>query len=249
MKALHKSKYLFFLFIGVGFTGMLLRAALYTLGTDQRGLIGNYHPLQLVCLLLAAAMAAYAVIALRKDKGSNEYAYNFPPNRNAVIFAVLVPIWFLSNGFTALESAKDRFDTVRAILAFLSVPCLAWSGVCRFRGKRVPFALHGIVCLFFAMDMICRYRVWSGNPQLVDYVFQLLACVFLTLTAYYRTAFDVELGSRRILRFCSLMAVLMCMFAFAGPESIQFYIGGFLFALSGICPTAPKKASEGKEES
>lgn len=244
MKALHKSKYLLFLFIGVGFAGMLLRAALYALGTDERGLIGNYHPLQLVCLLLAAAMAAYALIALKMDKGSNDYAFNFPANRNAVMFAVPMSICYLATGYTTYKSAFDRFDTACAVLALVSVPCLILSGVCRFRGKRVPFGLHGIVCLFFAADMICRYRTWSGDPQLVDYLFQLLACVFLTLTAYYRTAFDVDMGNRRIFRFCSLMAMLLCMFSFAGPENLPFYLGGFLFALSGICPSKPVKQAE-----
>lgn len=234
MKASAKSNLLPLLAMGAGIVCIALRFLLYAFGFDHRGLMNSWHFLHIACLIIAAALAVYTGLTLRKQTFSPAYKANFPANRQWTGIGVLIPVWFLVSAFSTVEQITDKITVARTVLAFAAVPCFALTCWCRVQGKRPNFLLHGLLCVFFAVDMICRYRPWSGNPQLPDYTFQLLACIFLTLTAYYRMAFDVDLPSPKLFRFCSLMAIFFCMASFVGGEDAKFYMGGTIWALFGI---------------
>lgn len=236
MKGLQKPKYIPHIVCAAGLIGLLLRVLLYVFGPDDRGLISKSHPLHIACWVLAAATAVFAALSARKLGSSNAYEDNFPANKNRVVITVLAPVWFLVSAFSAWELAADTVGLVWVVFSFAAVPCLAYTGYCQITGKKPLFIFHGIVCIFFALDMVCRYRIWSGNPQLPDYSFRLLACAFLTLSAYHRMAFDVDLGRRRMFLLCSLMAVFFCTVSVIGPGNQAFYLGGALWALSTLCP-------------
>lgn len=236
MKSLQKPNYIPHIVCAAGLIGLLLRVLLYAFGPDGRGLISNRHPLHIACWILAAAISAFVILSVRKLGGSDAYEDNFPANKNRIVITVLAAICFLASAFSAWELAADTVGSVWGIFSFAAVPCLAYTGYCQVTGKKPLFVFHGILCVFFALDMVCRYRIWSGNPQLPDYSFRLLACAFLTLTAYYRMAFDVGLGRRRMFLLCSLMAVFFCIVSVIGPGSQAFYLGGALWALSILCP-------------
>lgn len=239
MKALSKSKFILFIILIAGVAGMLLRTVLYSAGIDDRGLMDNDHPLHIACLVLSAAVVIYTALSVRKLDGSNAYEDNFPASKHTILSLILLPLWFLAGALTIRDMAFDAIGKVWTALAFASVPCLAYTGYCLVKGRKPLFVFHGIVCVFFVIDLICRSRIWIANPQLPDYTFHLFACVFLTLTAYYRTAFDVGMGSRRPFLFCSLMAIFFCMLSSVGSDSFLFCIGGALWAVSNLYPLEP----------
>lgn len=239
MKAPANNKILSLLAIAAGLLCAAARFFLYAFGYDEQGLMENTHFLHLLCWIVAAGFSAYTALTLWKAKLPAAYEENFLSGRSMMFLAVLVPLWFLASAFETPELVTDRLTLSRAVLSFAVVPCFAVTCWFQNRGKRPVFLLHGIICIFFMVDMICRYRPWSGNPQLADYSFHLMACIFLTLTAYHRTAFDVDLSSPGMFRFCSLMAIFFCFGSLVGPEDAQFYIGGALWAVSGLCPSEP----------
>jgi hypothetical protein len=69
-----------------------------------------------------------------------------------------------------------------------------------------------------------------------------IGCVGLLLTAYQRTAFDVEAGSIRALRITELLAAFACLVA--APDSGQqalFYAAGGMWCLAGLhTPALPE---------
>lgn len=224
-----------FLILGAGGLGLVLRVLLYTLGTDSRGLLPRYHPLHVVTLVLTAATAAGLVWVLRKLDGSNSYRRNFPASFPAGLLTFFSAGWMLLVAFSLVERAAGTLDVLLAVLAFLSVPCLLFTGYCRIQGRRPLFLFHAVIFLFFALYMVCQYRVWSAEPQLPDYFFHIFACVFLTLSAYYHTAFDVGVGRRRMQLFCGLMAAYLCFLSLVGSGDGRFYFGGGVWALANLC--------------
>lgn len=251
MKASAKSNFLPLLAMSAGVVCAVLRSILYATGFDDRGLMSSFHPLHIACVVIAAVFAGYAALYLRKQDDSASCEESAPNPRKWAGAAILIPLWFLTSAFSTLDQVTDKLTAARAALAFAAVICLAVTCWCRVQGKRTNFLLHGLLCVFFAVDMICRYRPWSGNPQLPDYTFPLLACIFLTLTAYYRVAFDVELPSPRIFRFCSVMAIFFCVSVFSRTEDVSFYIAGALWAAFGLLapkPTAPEPEPPIQEE-
>ena len=249
MKAHLKSNYIPLVILGAGLLGAALRSILYAVGFDEKGLLRPGHPLHILCWVLVLAVPVFLAVSLRKLDGSDRYEDNFPAAPQGLSAVILTTLWFLSNAFSALDQISDKFDLLAAVFGFLAVPCFAYTGYCRIKGKRPHFLFHTVVCLFFAMDLVCHYRRWSGDPQFADYCFQLFACIFLLLTAYQHTAFDVDMGRRQAYLFCSLMAAFLCILSFAGPGDTFFYFGGAVWTISGLCPLAlPGQDGPGPEQ-
>lgn len=238
MKPILKSKTLPFLIAALGGVGALLRLQLYAAAVDEKNLLIPGHPLELLLLGLTAAVAAVIVVGVWPLYGSTRYPDNFGPSVPGAIGSVLAG---LGIALTVLLAENDggRMYYVWKGLGLLSAPCLVMAGFCRLRGKRPQFLLHGVVCVFFLLHMICHYRTWSTNPQLQDYLFSLLACVALTAFAYYQTAFDAGSGKRRSQLAAGLMGAYLSLVALSGTDAPLLYGGCAIWALTDLCSLTP----------
>jgi len=73
------------------------------------------------------------------------------------------------------------------------------------------------------------------------------------LFAYYQTAFDVGMGSRRMQLGTGLLAAFACFAAVPGSETVLLYLTGGIWTLTNLCvltPPAPsvKKPAEPQKE-
>lgn len=247
MKRIFSYRFLPLLTAGLGAVGLLLRLALYAL-QEPSGLLPSQHPLHTAAVILSVLTAALVLALVTRLGGSGKYQLNFPASPLAALGAFFAGLWLLPVPFEILRHADSNLTIARAVLGFLSIPCLLFTGWCHWKGRRPHFLLHGAACLFFALHMVCQYQLWSGNPQLEDYLLPLFACVFLTLTAYYRMAFDARMGNRRALLFCGLMAGFFCICSLAGEGENRFYFAGGLWALTNLCVIEPPLPSRKTEE-
>ena len=100
---------------------------------------------------------------------------------------------------------------------------------------------HGTVCLYLALRMVCRYQLWSADPQLQHYAFYLGAHVAVMLGCYQQTALDAGSGDRRSLwRWC-LAAVYLCLTALPGSEDPFFLLCCGIWMFSNLNGTATGK--------
>lgn len=226
-----------------GLVCVLLRLGLYALEAPT-GLLPRSHPLHIATLIIAVVTAAAVLRFVLPLKGPGAYAPNFPADRQIAFGPCFAALWMLPAAFSIWEQADDRLELVWAILAFAAVPCLICIGIFRFTGRRPYFLVHGLLCLFYSVHMICRYQAWSSNPQVPDYLFALLACVFLTLAAYYRAGFDLDAGNRRKLLLTGLMAGFFCICSLAGEGDKRFFLAGALWALTDLCAVAPTQEEQ-----
>lgn len=234
-------KFLPWLCAGLGGAALILRFFLYRL-ENQSGLLPHAHPLHIAALILAAAAAVVTAVCTLRLKGSGDYAANFPFSRpraqgsflaGLLMFPVATGIW---------ADAADKIDVIWAVLAVGACVCLFATGYFQLKGQKPHFALYAVICLFFAFNMVCKYRGWSGNPQVEDYVFALPACIFLAIFAYNKTAFSVGTGKRRMLLFSGLMAVFFCICSLVGDGSARFYAAGGIWAVSNLGVIDPPEA-------
>lgn len=248
MKQITKDSRIALLTLGFGGIGLALRYFLYAFGMDEKGLLLRNHPLHILCILLTLGYTAFAAATVWKRDGSNNYKENFPANQGSFAPAILAACGILTAVLTA--EGRDTLTTLWRVLGILSAPALVFTGWCRIQGKRPSYLLHTVLCLFYATHLICRYRVWSGDPQLADYLWQLFACVFLTLTSYQHAAFDAGIGRRRMQLFCSLMAGYMGILSTVASDFPLLYLTGGCWALVNLCPLDPpaRRHREGAEE-
>lgn len=228
-----------YLILGSGCLGAALRLWMYATAVDEKGLLITGNIQHTLALILSAAVVAATVAAVWKLDGSNRFAANFPPSRTGGLSALLAAIGIVSVMLDMDFAMMDTLDLIWLVLSILSLPCLAVTGLCRLQGKRPPFYLHGLICVFFCIHLANEYRVWSGNPQIADCIFQLFACVGLALAAYYRTAFDVGMGRRRLQLGVNLLTAYFCFVSVTEPGFSLFYAGCGLWCLTNLCALDP----------
>lgn len=217
---------------------LLLRAALYTM-QNESGLLPYRHPLHIAGLLLAFAVAALVSCFVIRLDGSPAYEINFPPSKISAAGSVLAGVFLFFTARAVQGSALIPLDTVRMVLVWGASAGLIAAGYFLWSGKTVPFPLYATVCLYFSLDMVCRYRDWSGNPQTEDYIFAIFGCVFLALFSYYRAAFSAGTGRRRMLLFCGMMALFFCPAMVPGGQDPAFALAGGIWAATNLCVIDP----------
>ena len=223
----------------------LARFGLYRLAVDHKGLLISGHPLAIAGWILAAAAAALTVLAVWKCRGSDRYEDNFESSVWAAIgcFALAGGIALaVLTGF----GASGTMAQITMVAGLLAVPALAAAGLHRFQGRKPFFLLYGIPCLYLALYALGHYQVWSSQPQLQDWFWVMAGSVSLTLFSYYKTAFCVELGNRKLQLATGLLAGFFCLSA-VGSGDFLLYLGGAVWALTDLC--VMMSAASEKEDS
>ena len=239
MKQRISTRYIAWLSLGFGLVGMMLVSVMYARCVDDRGLLVRDNPFYLAAWGVNALTALLLALMLRPLGGSNVYDHNFWPSPLAALTAILAAAGILATVLDSSSYPQDKLTMLWRISGFLAAAGLTAAGVCRWLGKQPFFLMYASVCLFFALHLGNQYRMWSGNPQTPDYSFQLLACVFIMLFAYYQTAFTVGSGKRRAQLFAALMGFCLCCTAMAKTETLWLYPGCALWMLADRCTMAP----------
>lgn len=209
-----------------------LRYLMYATAVDEKGLLTAWNWPGVLLAATTVGAVALAIIGCRKLTEEGNPADVIPGWVWGCALALGIVTMLLTE-----TPRGDNLAKIRIWLGWASVPCLLAVTFGLHLGKRPAFLLHAVVCLFFGLYLVDHYRVWSGQPQLMDYVFQLFGCVGLLLTAYQRTAFDVGAGNGRALRITELLAAFACLAGATDSGQALFYVAGGMWCLAG--PHAP----------
>ena len=219
------------LLLGAGALGFLLRVLLYTTGMDDRGLLVRGHWAAILLWILTAATGIGIFLLCRKRNGPEAYRDAFPPTLFRAAGAIAAAAGFAVSPLPGTPG--NPLATAETVLRFAAALSLLVIGICRFRDSRPSFLLHSVVCLYLALRLVCRYRIWSSHPQMLDYCFQLGAYVALMLTAYQLAAFDAGLGNHKKLWAAGLASVYLCTVSVWGEEALLMLCLGF-WIFSGL---------------
>ena len=211
-----------------------LRKALYMTAVDAKNLLIAGHPLEIALWAVVLCGAGLIVAAVRKLDGSNVYEENFGPGIPGGIayflMAYVVGKLVLLNDF----AGTDRIAGMLRVLGAVTAPGLVWGGVSRIRGKKPFFLIHGALSVFLLLYLISWYQLWSGNPQLQDYVFSLLGAMALMFFGFYNAAREAGCGNYPMQLAMGLAAVYFCLGELARSSSPALYLGGLLWVLTEI---------------
>lgn len=240
MKNLWKPTHLPAATVALGLLGLILRRMLYAFGLDGKHLLIAGHPLSLTLWALTLAAIVLIVAAVWRLNGSNRYADNFSPSLLSAVGHVLAAAGILLTVLLNPPMMPGTLGKIWKFLGFLSVPCLVLAGYARVRGRRPFFLLHMAACLFLVFHIVDHYQVWSGDPQLQDYVFALFGTMTLMFFGFYTAAFDAGAGRRRMQLGMGLAAVYLCTVGLPGSGYPFLYLGGIAWVLTGLCTLTPK---------
>lgn len=222
---------------------------LYATGIDDRGLFIAGHPAALAILALTAALAIWLAVALIPHSAIPPYRLLFPRSPAAVLGTALGALGLTVAGIRcALEGTMpmDTFFGGAMVLGGAAMAALAWL---RRESRRANVLLWAAVTVSLMLRLLVSYRHWSGQPQLMEYLYPLLASVALTLAMFYRTAFSGEMESPRLYLFFSQLGGFCALLAI--PQDPIFYGSMAAWALTDVCSlrrTLPQNAVPQEEE-
>lgn len=230
--------------LALGLVGAGCRFLLYALGMDEKGLLVPGHPAAIALWVVTAAAVLAAVLAamtFREDnKAPDETCRSIPEALGTAVMALGVLSTLLlpeNNGIATLL----RLHRILSVLAFF---CLLAAAVFRLMGKPVPFGCYAGAAVFFFVHVVTRYRAWSGNPQMADYLHALGAGLCLSLVSYYETALVVGLGGRRQRFALGILGIFCCVAAAARGEYPLMHLCGAVWILSVLLTVRPGESKE-----
>lgn len=218
----------------LGIAALVLRKGLYLLAVDDRGLLVRNHPLEIALAALTAGALTLLLLAVRKFGGSGNDADLYRADLPAALGNVAAGIGILVTVLTGTPVPGGYLYSFWRCLGLAAPVCLLLAGFARVQGKRPFFLLHVVVCLFFVMHIVTRYQLWSGKPQLQDYVFTLLGTMALMFFGFYTATLEAGCGKPRMNLGMGLAAVYLCTAELARSSCPALYLGSILWVLTEL---------------
>jgi len=247
MKKYCKPAYLPLMTVIAGGIGLLLRVWLLTGGVDESGLIKPWYPAEILLWVLTAGVLGVLIWQCRRLTGANRFRYNFPASLPGAVGTWAGAAGIALVSATGLLTGGDSMHMLASLMGLLAVPVLIYLGQCRREGRPASVLFNGYVCIYLLIYLVCQYRKWSSDPQLLNYCFQLLSIVCLTLALYHRAAFDVRMGSRKMLALTHLGCLYFSLIAIPGSANWLLFLCIALWMYTGLCSlrlVRPKPAQE-----
>lgn len=224
----------------LGVPALLLSVVLNRTGLDDRGLFIPGHFAGILLWILTAAMILLAGLSIRQYGGKTKYSRMFPPSSPAAAGILAAAAAVLWSAWEIFGSGSDMLELVAGLLGLAAAAALVYLAWCRFRGIRGSFLLWCVVMVFLMMRLMFSYRTWSAQPELLRYCFPLLASVCVMLGSYYRTAFSVGLGNRRMYLFFTQLGAFFCLITLGAGFDL-FYLSMLLWCLLDLPTLRPFK--------
>ena len=229
---------------------------------DMGLLIGGNLPGKLLWVL-GFGFVGYLLILLSTLGGERSYADNFPRSylSGGLLMAAGVVLLLSARALRIVPGAVmptqtqalagvmvGLTDSAMAVLPWLAGAAMVVLGLMRMTGRKPLFVFSGILCLFYMLMLIRSYRLWSADPQLHAYCFQLLAMVLLLLCSFHRTCCDAGVIQRRKLLLTAMTAAVCCAASLSGGFQPGFFLGSGLWAMGCACDPAVLPPDPEEEE-
>lgn len=244
----NKTKYLPIFTVFCGLLGFGLRLWLFGSGVDEKGLLVASHPANALTFILTGVTLAVIFLSVRKLRRIRSHKKLYPASVTALLGCIPAAIGIVLTALYELRLQRDLITTVTLVLAVLAAVSLILLGIGRKKGLRPNFLMQAILTVYLMFHLVSQYRLWSSEPQLQVYCFQLLASVFLMLCVFHGTILDTQVGSRRWFVFFNQAALFCCCMSLVG-SSWGFYLAMGIFCATNLCslqdrPYRPKYLKE-----
>ena len=226
-----------------GAVGAVLRLWLLGSGKDSGGLIVPGHPAAILLVCLTLGVLVLLLCATRHLVQGSKYSFNFPASKLRFGGAMAGALGVLVTAISQFSAAGDGLSTACAVLGVIAALVLGYTGFLYLTGKQPSLFLHGFVCVYLMLMLICQYRIWSSEPQIQTYCYPLLATVCIMLACYHNAMFDGDWGTRRAFTVYHLLAGFFCCLSVVGDYMPLFYLGMGVWMFTDRCSLKPMSTS------
>jgi hypothetical protein len=91
------------------------------------------------------------------------------------------------------------------------------------------------------LHLLCRYRLWSSEPELLRFFFDMAATICFLLGTYQRLAIEVGAAQRKGYLCFTMLGVFFAMAAMPGSSDRAFLVGMAAWAMADLCSMRVRK--------
>lgn len=234
--------------LGLGIIGMLLRLWQHIGGVEESGLLIPGHISGVLLLILTVITLLLILVCTWSLSQGSKYHYNFPMSLPGCVGAFIGAVGLLVTALTELVTGSDLLSAAAGVLGILAAGSLCVLAISRLHGRQPNVLFHICITVYLMLRLICQYRIWSSEPQLMLYCYPLLATVCAVLSCYQSAAFDGNLGARRPHAFFHLAAVYFCCLSLIGDHEPGFFLAMLAWMFTDICRLSPMPRQFPREE-
>lgn len=217
-----------------GMAALAMRWGLYATAVDAKGLLVRNQPLGIALAVLTIGVLVRIVLVARKQKPLNRVDKAYAAGLSAAAGNAAAGAGILVTVLNGAPITGNYLENVWHVLGLMAPVCLLLAAGARALGKRPFFLLYVVVCLFFLVHIVVCYQIWSGDPQMQNYIFALLGAMTLTLFSFYTAAEGEDCGDARMRLGMGLAAIYLCTAELARPSFRWLYLGGILWVLAEL---------------
>ena len=227
MKRKQGSNWILAIPAAAGLVGLGLRLWLYG-ELDYQKLLPIAHPAYLMILLTAVVGGGLtAVVTLLPGRLEK---LRFPFRAMGSLLAALgILVSLLFGG----KASRPEW-----IVQLLGAAVFVWDGLLRLQKKKLSLLVPALITIFTMAAPFLHYRSWSADPQVQNYLFQVLSSVCLALYAYFCLQEAMGKKQIRLQRLFGGLAILWCLMSIPSGHW-GFYVGLALWSCGFALPQAP----------
>jgi len=191
----------------------LLRRNQLKTAFDEIGVIAGKGGLFIwVTAVVILLFALYAFFLRGRKK------YNAISSRNVVpaVLSCAAALLMIAGSVARLLSVQQKSDWIIAVGGLLAAACWVGVAAARFRAKRAHVALFLVPTVFYVVELVCQFRLWTRDPIILDYFYDLGALICIMCALFHLGGYCFDLGGRRITVFFSLSGIFFGAAAMAG---------------------------------
>lgn len=160
-------------------------------------------PFVWICL---AALVVFAVVCFLMKRRET---YDVIAGRSLLVMALtmaaaVIMIFGCVSNFLDLDQMTDVLVATGGVVTAI---CWVLVGLDRVRNRPLPAAAYMVPALIFAVELICEFRYWSRDPQILDYCFDLLSLICVMIATFHLGGFCFDKGHRRTSVFFHMAGV------------------------------------------
>lgn len=210
--------------------GFFLRRAQLQTAFDEIGLIpGSKMPLIWVSIAVVLLFAVMSFLLRKRKKYQTLSSTRMLPLAGGCLAGGLLAV----GSVLMLLAGSQKMDLLLGFSGVVAAACWIAVSVLRYRGTKAHTALYLLPTLFFVIELICRFRLWTRDPVILDYCFDLFALIAIMCALIHVAGFCLDQGARRLAVFYALCGIYFSAVSMAGAavEVVLHYLAAVIWLL------------------